>query len=377
MKIRICMVLTLIATSFTIMNATAADCSSVSVGKCSQKLSTGITMKYVETGPKSGPNVILLHGLTDSVRSWNLGMKELAKVNPKLHIYALDQRGHGDTSLPTGPTCKSNPASCYELNLMAADVIAFMDSKNIKTAIVAGHSMGSLVTQELALRYPTRISKAVLIATTPKLKGNTVASGWLLDTVINGTWGVAFTKKGIKWPEGAALMTPLEVDPKAVEWMAANWDVDAFAPTDHVSQISKETAKVKMQTWVGATTALTHQDNIARLKDLKVPTLVLWGTQDSFFYKSEQDLLLKSLKVASGNGLKYCWKQYGTRPLDKSGYQTDDLGHNLQWEAPAMIAADINSFIASSKPTSDAVWVKSAKDTSLVVTKGKATVICS
>ena len=48
----------------------AEKCEDISVHKCSIKLSTGITLAYVEVGAAKGKTVIMIHGLTDSIRSW-------------------------------------------------------------------------------------------------------------------------------------------------------------------------------------------------------------------------------------------------------------------------------------------------------------------
>ena len=84
--------------------------------KCKVQLSTGITMAYLETGPKNGPAVILIHGLTDSIRSWSLSMRALHARNPELHILAIDQRGHGATSMPPGEDCPGAPEDCFRTN---------------------------------------------------------------------------------------------------------------------------------------------------------------------------------------------------------------------------------------------------------------------
>ena len=46
--------------------------------------------------------------------------------------------------------------------------------------------------------------------------------------------------------------------------------------------------------------------------------------------------------------------QYGVVPLPASGAQENDIGHNLQWEAPKAVAADILSFVKTGMPTSNA-----------------------
>src|SRR5574341_2471215 len=68
-------------------------------------LSTGITMSYVEAGPTDGEPVIFLHGLSDTSRSFFQTMEALQAIDGELHLFALDARGHGASSLPAGPEC--------------------------------------------------------------------------------------------------------------------------------------------------------------------------------------------------------------------------------------------------------------------------------
>ena len=80
--------------------AESAACTSVDTPRCVEKLPTGIDMAYIEVGPADGKPVLLIHGLTDSVRSWSLSMDDLHKIDPSLHIIAVDLRGHGQSSMP-------------------------------------------------------------------------------------------------------------------------------------------------------------------------------------------------------------------------------------------------------------------------------------
>lgn len=65
--------------------------------KLSISLKTGIEMKFVAAGPQDAPVLILLHGLTDSRRSWSLSLPELSR---EYRVYAPDFRGHGDSDAP-------------------------------------------------------------------------------------------------------------------------------------------------------------------------------------------------------------------------------------------------------------------------------------
>jgi pimeloyl-ACP methyl ester carboxylesterase len=66
----------------------------------------------------------------------------------------LDQRGFGDSDRPQGG---------YEIRDLAADVVAFLDAASIDRATIVGHSMGSFVARCVAITFPERVDRLVLI----------------------------------------------------------------------------------------------------------------------------------------------------------------------------------------------------------------------
>jgi pimeloyl-ACP methyl ester carboxylesterase len=372
----VCLVLSGLSLTSGAAASNPSHCPDVDGPNCSVRLSTGITMAYVEVGPQRGPAVILLHGLTDSSRSWSLAMRELHALRPDLHIFALDQRGQGGSSLPQWSACRETPERCFEMKDLARDVVAFMNARGIKRASLAGHSMGSFVAQEVALRHPKRVDKIVLVASSTTGNNNPTLRDYVL-TQIEGPWRDALLAQGYDWPHDAYDLTPLDADPAAVEWMKVFWDADPVAPLSLVEAIATETAEVPLGTWLGETKALLATDNTERLSHLKAPTLVLWGAQDAIFYQSpDQDALIAALtKAAKGKG-SFAFKQYGAIPLPASGYQESDIGHNIQWEAPAEVALDIDAFLRTGRPTPDLYRTDFPTDVQKIVTEpGAATII--
>jgi pimeloyl-ACP methyl ester carboxylesterase len=351
--------------------AMTGKCPDPDKPKCAVKLATGIEMAYIEAGPENGKPIILLHGLTDSSRSWSTTMAALHAADPGLRIVALDQRGHGASSMPVGATCAASPRSCFIPAYFAADVAAFMNAMKIEKAWIAGHSMGSVVAQQLALDRPGRVEGIILVATSANLTNNAVVRDYVLKEPVMGSWKKALDAKGITSPEAVWNATPRDADPNADDWILKNWDVDPVADQDFIKAIVPETAVVKMGTWIGATEALLAFDNTARLASLSVPALVLWGTQDAIFYKDpDQTGLLAALKASKA---PFVWKQYGTTALPASGFQENEIGHNVQWEAPREVAADILSFIRTGKPTADHYVAKPGGSGFVIVTEaGKA-----
>jgi non-heme chloroperoxidase len=354
--------------------APVAGCETIAGTKCMIELTTGIKMAYLETGPKDGKTVILLHGLTDTSRSWATTLDVLHASDPSLHIFALDQRGHGATSMPSGATCPASPKSCFSPPLFAADVISFMNEKGINKATIAGHSMGSIIAQEVALLRPERVERIILIATSNRSKDNPVLRDYVLNEPVLGSWKKALDAKGITSLEAVWNATPRDADPKADEWVAKNWTVDSFADQNYINAITPETSVTKMGTWIGATEALLDFDNTEALAKLTTPTLVLWGSQDSIFYFApDQTGMLAALRTSKA---PFVWKQYGKVALPASGVQESDVGHNLQWEVPKEVAADILSFMSTGQPTLNRTNAEVATDgVKIIDTPGKALLI--
>src|SRR5262245_28061969 len=73
-------------------------------------LSTGVELEYLEQGSPNGIPVVFLHGFTDSHRSFD---RNLPSFPRRFHVFALDQRGHGNSS---------KPECCYAQADFAADV---------------------------------------------------------------------------------------------------------------------------------------------------------------------------------------------------------------------------------------------------------------
>jgi esterase len=112
-----------------------------------------VQLHFQEYG--QGPPVVLLHGLLGSAGNWHHIASRLAEF---FHVFALDQRNHGQS-----------PHS-GEMNypLMAADVNEFMESQGIESGAIVGHSMGGKTAMQFALQFPQKVEKLVVADITPR-----------------------------------------------------------------------------------------------------------------------------------------------------------------------------------------------------------------
>ncbi len=315
--------------------------------KRSRTLATGITLAYLDAGAPSGAPVLFLHGYTDTSRSFAGTMERLAALRPDLRLIAPDQRGHGESTLPGGSECPSAPERCFRMVDFAADALALLDALGIARAHVVGHSMGSLVAQEIALSHPERVFSLVLLASSTSMVGNPVARDYLRDERIEGAWRQALVARGMRWPEEAYRLTPLDVGPEAYTWMIENWVTEPLAEPALLAAIAPETARVPIGTWLGAIRVQLETDHGRRLERLAVPTLALWATQDVVFPEAPWEVALRSAlgRAAAGSRVPMFWKRYGRRPLPADGIPAAELGHNFHWAAPGEVARDLAAFL--------------------------------
>lgn len=347
--------------------------------KKSIQLDTGINMTYYELGNRHSNNVvILMHCYTDTNRSFMETAKELAREDSGLRIYVLDMRGHGETTMPSAASCAAAPEQCFEPSDMADDVFNFMYKKGIWKAHLVGHSMGSFVAQDMALRKPWQVKSITLVGSAASLVGNPGLEGVVFG-LLEGFWRPVLEAQdpSFNWPEDAYLLTALDVDPDAEQFLRENWAVDPTADPTFLDEITVDTLDIPLGTWLGAAVALLSTDNRQRLQNIRVPVLVLWGIQDGFVLEDpEQQELRAALDVAVDNcKSEYFFKTYGAQPLPESGFQESDIGHAVQWAAPNTVARDIASFIDDGEPTNDLAFADPNDVSNILVEEDAANVI--
>ncbi len=255
------------------------------------ELPNQITLSYVEQGDRAGIPVVLLHGVTDSWYSYSPVLPHLPTA---MHIFAITQRGHGDSS---------HPELGYRFDDFAADLAAFMDVMAIPSAVIVGHSMGSAVAQRFAIDYPDRTAGLVLAGTFASMRDN---------PDVQAIWDAAIS----------TITDP--VDPEFVrdfqQSTLAQPVSDAF-----FDGVIRESLKVPAHVWRATFTGFLQEGFDHRLVQIKVPTRLIWGDRDAFCPWLDQERLLTAIPGA--NLLIY-----------------PDAGHALHWEYPDRFAADLQSF---------------------------------
>jgi non-heme chloroperoxidase len=255
-------------------------------------LTTGVQLHYVEQGPSDGNPIILLHGYTDSRLSFS---RVLPLLPARAHVWALDQRGHGDSD---------RPESGYSMRELAADVIAFMDAMGLPQTTLVGHSMGSLVAQEIMLADPKRVARLVLVGSGTRLRSEEMLQfKHAVDTLI---------------------------DPVPAEF-AREFQLSTIhhpVPNDFLDAAVAESLKLPARVWRSALAGQLAVDYAAQLGHIQIPTLIIRGDRDTVFTPAAQDALVAGLASA-------IVKVY------------PETGHALHWERPERFARDLEDFVGT------------------------------
>lgn len=113
---------------------------------------------FLEWGDRKDPPLLLLHGSNQSCHCWDLVSLHLST---QYHVFALDQRGHGDSEW--------NRGAHYSVEEMAKDAASFLQTLAITTPIIVGHSMGGMVTLALANNHPELLKGIVVVDIGPEV----------------------------------------------------------------------------------------------------------------------------------------------------------------------------------------------------------------
>lgn len=255
------------------------------------RLATGVRLRYAEQGDPAGRPVILLHGYTDSSFSFS---RVLPHLDPAQHVYALDQRGHGDSERPAGG---------YALRDFAADVVAFMDEMAIERATLVGHCMGSLVAQRAALDAPERVGNLVLVSSM---------------TSARNIEGISELRRAVEAFDGSVTAD------FAREFQTST--VYRQLPADFLDGVVAESLKLPARVWRDVLDGLLGDEHTSRLGHIRTPTTIFWGEQDTMLRRAEQDALKAALADA-------VLKVY------------PETGHSPHWERPEQFAGDLEACI--------------------------------
>jgi 3-oxoadipate enol-lactonase len=207
----------------------------------------GIEVNYEIHGNEGAPWLVLSHSLACSVRMWD---PQIAALKDQYRILAYDTRGHGASEAPKG---------AYTLEQLADDLYFLLKELKIASAHYCGLSMGGMIGQTFALKYPGVFKTLTLADTTSKYP----AEAWPL------------------WQDRIKTAESKGMEPLAQPTLE-RWFTEAFRKSNPaaVDAIRKLIVATPVAGYAGCCHAIPKINLTARLKEIKCPILVIVGADD-------------------------------------------------------------------------------------------------
>ncbi len=241
----------------------------------------------------AGAPVLLIHGL--GYGRWGWAPLE-SRLTKRFTVISFDNRGIGASSTPPGP---------YTAKEMAADAVAVLDSAKLDRVHVVGTSLGGMVAQELAIGWPDRVDRLVLMSTTP-----------------GATRGFPMPAETIRLLAEAASMDPAV----ALRRFVINALGDSAAPhlVDEIVALRVANPPDPVG-WAAQAGAAVGFDAGDRLDSITHPTLAITGTEDRVVDPANTRRLAELIDGAQSSFVPG--------------------GHLMFWEHPDVVADRIVEFL--------------------------------
>ena len=209
----------------------------------------GIEINYRVEGEGS-KTILFVNGLGDELGTWSSQVPAFLKAGYR--VVTFDNRGVGASSMPPGP---------YTTEMLAKDAKALVDHLGLRDFHLLGISMGGMIAQEYALRYPEDLA-SVTLACTYAAPGPFCSRMYAL------------------WAELAPVVGVATIMRDVVLW---GFTVDFFTFQPELLAEVETAMKFVNQpvaAYLAQLSSIQTHDTTSRLGALRVPTLVLAGEED-------------------------------------------------------------------------------------------------
>jgi 3-oxoadipate enol-lactonase len=209
----------------------------------------GTRIHYEVTGKSGATPVLMIQGLGASKNAWNLQRIAMAT---RFRIISFDNRGAGRSDKPTEP---------FTLEQMADDALAVLDAAGIETAHVVGASMGGVISQIVAVKFPNRVRSLTLVCTACR----------------NHPWRQELLQS---WAKTAEEKGMIEVGKEAAQWVMSPRSFRRLVPA--FTWMGPLAALRPRHSFVSQIDAIlnTREDLVDQLSTITAPTMVIVGNQD-------------------------------------------------------------------------------------------------
>ena len=211
------------------------------------KLADG-ELNYRLEGPVDAPVLVLSNSLGTTHEMWDA---QVPAFSEHFRVLRYDTRGHGGSAVTAGP---------YSIDQLGQDVLGLVDSLGIDRFAFCGLSMGGLIGQWLGIHAGERLTRLVVCNTGAKIGTDEVWND-RIDTVLKG---------------GEQAMRDMR------DASVSRWFTPAFAEQQlaKVARITQMIASTSPAGYAANCAAVRDADYREQLGAIKVPTLIVCGSQD-------------------------------------------------------------------------------------------------
>ncbi|HEY1537761.1 MAG TPA: alpha/beta fold hydrolase [Solirubrobacteraceae bacterium] len=262
-------------------------------------------MNLVDIG--EGPVVLMVHGLSGSWQNWLENIPYFARDH---RVIAVDLPGFGESEMP---------AEKISISRYADTIDALLDVLEIDQPVrLVGNSMGGFIGAELAIRYPARIERLVLVA----------AAGLSVETIRtqrqeglrHRAENIAFFNIGWVASRSPAITRRPRLRSAVLLLVTAHPD---RLPSPLTYEQVKGSGKPGFS---DALEALCNYPIRTRLTEIECPTFIVWGDKDRLVPLKDASVFEELIDGAR-----------------KVIYE--DTGHLSMLERPARFNADVHAFL--------------------------------
>jgi len=250
-------------------------------GKTGAVHANGVTIAYESFGAADRDTVLLIAGSAMQLTGWPAELcHELVKRGYRVIIYdnrdiglstKFDAAGVPDFGAVAKAAAEHKPAPLpYTLYDMAADAVGLLDALGIKRANVAGASMGGMIAQIVATNYPER-TRSLTSMMAP-----------------DGKPGLPIVARPERFPQapppGPNANKQTYVDYQVKVRMALAGPKYVPDENELIRNVSRDVERsfcIPCEARQGAASLFTAlEDRRAKLKTIRVPTMVVHGSED-------------------------------------------------------------------------------------------------
>ncbi len=198
-----------------------------------------------------GEFLILLHGIGGNRTNWTEQVEVFSKY---FHTVAWDARGYGDSDDYVGP---------LDFSDFSRDLVRLLDHFGVEKAHISGLSMGGRIAQDFFALFPERVKTLTLVSTFSGFKNFTDAEKQ------------RFVDLRCK---------PLVEDgkePKDIAPIVAKTLIGPHATEEQYGRLVKSMEMLHKESYIKTVQATTMYDRTEELENIHVPTLLLYGENDS------------------------------------------------------------------------------------------------